>query len=223
MTWIHVSALAGPGGAAGWLILPERPAPALSALLNERLPRGHWRRLPQLNGWWVAATDLAFATMRACLDRTVPAGELCAACLREAAPCDAAAARAMENRGAARWAAGVMLDATLRSARDAMERERAQAWRRSLPPRTQDAFPPPPRGWTHREIPRADPFPPPPAIDPMRAHAATLGVEWPAGAAAVKKAFRSAILRAHADLGGSDEAARRVIAARDALLASLAA
>lgn len=53
---------------------------------------------------------------------------------------------------------------------------------------------------------------------PAGVAASILGVEWPASREQVIAAFRRAALRAHSDMGGSDEEMRKVLIARDVLL-----
>lgn len=66
----------------------------------------------------------------------------------------------------------------------------------------------------------APPIAPAWAPDPRAAAAALLGVPVDADTRTVKKAARAKLFVAHRDRGGSDEASRRLIEARDLLLGS---
>lgn len=207
MPWVHVAAQDDAYGAAGWLIVPTRPSPALNQSLMMFVPVQLLRWLPHFGGWWVSA-DATPGIFQA-LSRSHLARDMCSECGSDGVPCEEAVA-ALVERVTRLVQAQEMLAAMRERQRNFSRYTRA----------TGSPFGP---SWTERSQPRSAPpiVPPRPSSEELRRSAAnTLGVKWPATKGEIQKAFRRAIAKAHTDHGGSDAQAIAVIEARKTLLAA---
>lgn len=204
MGWLHVARVAGLDGAGAWLVVPAVDEPVLRWAMARQ--GAAVRELPGLRGWLVplAAEGVLWGVVAA----TCGPAAVCAACLHDVGVCDGWEAVLRRRFEAAAAATALPPPRAGEPAATAWDPRPDRRWSRARP-----EPPPPPR-----PPPRSPPPTPPDPAAALGAHAAALGIAWPATRADVARAFRRAALRCHPDLGGTDVGMRVVLAAREALL-----
>lgn len=235
MSWLHIAKIPGPDGTGAWLVVPgceidDNHFRVFGAALNGTPAPAPVRWLPIFGGWLVpsASENVLWSVIAA----TWGDGIVCRQCLYSEQPCDAwmrdvstrfesAHQRQMQDF-AYRQDQGRRL-AYLPNPTGYQTQMPRQDWSQRRPSYREPHRDPP--QWS--PPPRQPPPPPPRSRHPRRppaesggaaAAARVLGISWPATRAEVVKAFRAAAVRVHPDLGGTDEAMRAVIEARDTLL-----
>jgi len=224
--WLHVAALSDAAGNAGWVILPSRPHPLFAKFLAQAVPPQFLRPLPHLEGWWVDGR--ATIQMVSAIHGTTYPHDLCQFCVAEAGPCDHACLIATSRgqayeKAVAQWVlAQEQKDRTEQEARDRWAYSQSRPW--SRPYSEPNTY-----GGSYRRLPgsQGSSYRPPPMRprvsrdEQLRKAAGVLGMQWPASQPEIKKAYRSAILKAHPDMpGGSHERSVEVNNAKDLLVSA---